>query len=83
MSRRTLHRQLARDGESFSSNLSAVRNDLARRYVEDKELALSEVAHLLGFSELSALSRWFRAEFHCSPTSWRMAGRGYAASPRH
>jgi AraC-like DNA-binding protein len=43
---------------------------LARRYVEDKELALSEVAHLLGFSELSAFSQWFRAECDCSPTSW-------------
>ena len=75
---RTLHRQLARDGESFSS----------AGYVEDKKLALSEVAHPLGFSELSAFSRWFRAEFDCSPTSWRMAGRGYAQgssspSPRH
>ena len=78
MSRRTLHRQLARDGESFSS----------AGYVEDKKLALSEVAHLLGFSELSAFSRWFRAEFDCSLTWWRMAGRGYAQgssspSPRH
>jgi AraC-like DNA-binding protein len=76
--RRTLQRQLARDGETFSSLRDAVRSDLAQRYVEDSELPLSEVAHLLGFSEESAFSRWFRAEFKCSPMSWRIAERGEA-----
>jgi AraC-like DNA-binding protein len=78
MTRRTLHRQLARDGETFSSVRDGVRTDLARRYVEDSELPLSEVAHLLGFSEESAFSRWFRAEFRCSPMAWRIAERGDA-----
>jgi AraC-like DNA-binding protein len=78
MSRRTLHRQLARDGETFSSIRGAVRADLARRYVEDRGLPLSEVAHLLGFSELSAFSRWFHSEFDCTPMSWRMAEKGEA-----
>ena len=73
MNRRALHRQLARGSETFSSILNAVRTDLVRRYIEDRRLPLSEIAHLLGFSELSAFSRWFRAEFDGSPTSWRMA----------
>jgi AraC-like DNA-binding protein len=73
--RRSLHRRLAQDGETFSSIREAVRTDLARRYVEDKGLPLSEVAHLLGFSEESAFSRWFHSEFGCSPMSWRMADR--------
>ena len=71
--RRTLHRHLARDGETFSSVRNTVRSDLARRYVEDRGLPFSEVAHLLGFSEESAFSRWFHSEFDCSPMSWRMA----------
>jgi AraC-like DNA-binding protein len=75
MSRRTLHRQLAQSGETFSSVHDAVRTALARRYVEDRGLPLSEVAHLLGFSELSAFSRWFHSEFDCSPISWRTAER--------
>ena len=78
MNRRTLHRQLAQDGETFSSIFNAVRTDLARRYVEDIRLPLSDVAHLLGFSELSAFSRWFRTKFDCSPMSWRMAERAQA-----
>jgi AraC-like DNA-binding protein len=78
MTRRTLHRQLVRDGETFASIRHAVRTDLAPRYVEDRQLPLTEVAHLLGFSEESAFSRWFHAEFNCSPMSWRVAERGKA-----
>lgn len=73
--RRALHRQLAREGTTFSTIFDAVRVDLARRYTEDRGLPLSEVAYLLGFSELSGFSRWFRAEFECSPMSWRRARR--------
>jgi AraC-like DNA-binding protein len=75
MNRRRLHRHLARDGETFSSVREAVRTDLARRYVEDSGLPLSEVAHLLGFAEASAFSRWFHSKFDCNPMSWRMADR--------
>jgi AraC-like DNA-binding protein len=75
MNRRSLHRHLARDGETFSSVREAVRTDLARRYVGDRRLPLSEVARLLGFSEVSAFSRWFHSKFDCSPMSWRMADR--------
>ena len=84
MNRRALHRQLAQSGCTFSSILNEVRSDLVRRYVEDKGLPLSEVAHLLGFSELSGFSRWFRAQFDCSPMSWRMAKHAHAekSSPR-
>jgi AraC-like DNA-binding protein len=79
--RRTLHRHLARDGETFSSVRDAVRTDLARRYVEDGGLPLSEVARLLGFSETSAFSRWFHSRFDCKPMSWRMADRGGRKGP--
>ena len=75
INRRALHRQLARNDETFSSILDAVRTDLARRYIEDRGLPLTEVAHLLGFSELSAFSRWFPAEFDRSPMAWRLAER--------
>jgi AraC-like DNA-binding protein len=32
---------------------------------------LSEIAGVLGFSELSAFSRWFSRLFDCSPSSFR------------
>ena len=75
INRRTLHRHLARNGQTFSSVRDAVRTDLVRHYVADRGLPLSEVAHLLGFSEESAFSRWFHSKFDCSPMSWRIADR--------
>jgi AraC-like DNA-binding protein len=75
MDRRTLHRHLGRFGETFSSIVDEVRSDLALRYLEERRRSLNEVALLLGFSAPSALSRWFRNRFGCSPTSWRTAER--------
>ncbi|MFY9960917.1 AraC family transcriptional regulator [Pseudomonas sp.] len=69
--RRTLHRQLTREGETFSSLLDQVRRALATRYLANPHHSLSEIAGVLGFSELSAFSRWFSRLFDCSPSSWR------------
>jgi AraC-like DNA-binding protein len=69
--RRTLHRQLERDGETFSGILDAVRTEMVTRYIDSKQRPLYVVAELLGFSALSALSRWFKARFGCSISEWR------------
>jgi AraC-like DNA-binding protein len=69
--RRTIHRHLARSGETFSSALGAVRADLAMRHVTEGNRALSDVAELLGFASLSAFSRWFRERFGMSASQWR------------
>lgn len=75
--RRTIHRRLAREGESFSSIMDSVRAELVTRHIENRERPLVAVAELLGFSALSAFSRWFRARFGCSVTEWRATmGRG-------
>ena len=73
--RRTIHRQLAREGETFSSVLCAVRADLAARHIRDGNRPLAEIAELLGFSALSAFSRWFRKRFGASVTDWRKMHR--------
>jgi AraC-like DNA-binding protein len=69
--RRTLHRRLADSGETFSSLLNEVRTELAERLVPNSRRSLTEIAEELGFSEPSALSRWFRGQFGCSPKEWR------------
>ncbi len=76
MNPRTLHRYLAKDGETFSSIVDAVRVDLARHYVEEGDRSLSEVSDLLGFSALSSFSRWFGGKFASSPTAWRAKKAG-------
>jgi AraC-like DNA-binding protein len=80
--RRTLHRHLAREGETFTSLLDAVRGELVARYIGNRDRPLASVAELLGFSALSAFSRWFRSRFSCSVSEWR-ASNGGAAAPDH
>lgn len=73
--RRTIHRRLLAEGETFSSLLRAVRREFALRQFTDADRTVAEVAELLGFSGSSALAHWFRAEFGCSVSDWRQRQR--------
>jgi AraC-like DNA-binding protein len=72
---RTVERHLKREGTSFSAVLNQVRAEMVKQYVESTARPLYIVSELMGFSALSAFSRWFRDEFKCSPSSWRAARR--------
>ena len=69
--RRTIHRHLAKESQTFSALLDSVRTELVTRYVDNRDRSLTVVAELLGFSALSAFSRWFRSRFGCSVSEWR------------
>ncbi|KAA0022246.1 AraC family transcriptional regulator [Antrihabitans cavernicola] len=69
--RRTVHRQLAESGETFTSVLNSVRVAFAERFVANERYSLTEVANLLGFSSLGSFSRWFRSQFDQAPSAWR------------
>ncbi|WP_331720060.1 AraC family transcriptional regulator [Streptomyces sp. NBC_00147] len=75
VSRRTLHRHLAASGETFSSLLNATRTQLATQLVTNPLRSLTDISGLLGFSEPSAFSHWFREQFGCSPREWRGRAR--------
>lgn len=76
---RTVQRGLAEQGQSFSSLVNEIRKELATRHVIESDRPLTEVAMLLGFSAPSALSRWYHAQFGCSPKESRAArGAGQA-----
>jgi AraC-like DNA-binding protein len=62
--RRTLHRWLAVEGESFSQLLDQTRTALSSQYRREGSHSLTEIAGLLGFSSLSAYSRWRRMRQH-------------------
>jgi AraC-like DNA-binding protein len=66
--RRTLHRKLAAEGHTFSAILESVRTT---RILQSSERPLTGAADLLGFSDLSAFSRWFRVRFGLSQSAWR------------
>ena len=80
MSDRTLRRALAKEGESFSALVDAVRKERASRLVLDPRASLAEVAFMLGFSELSAFSRAFKRWHGRAPSEYR---RGAAPSAIH
>lgn len=56
---------------SFRDLLKAEREELAMHYLQDADLPLTEVAALLGYSELSAFSRAFRTWTGMSPQRYR------------
>lgn len=71
MSGRTLQRRLSELKTSFQEVLDDVRFDLARVYLRDARLDMSQVAFLLGYSELRAFDRAFRRWANLSPSEWR------------
>jgi AraC-like DNA-binding protein len=48
-----------------------VKRELAGRYLEEPERRLADVAELLGFSTLSAFSRWYKMQFGRTATRHR------------
>ncbi|MBW2939778.1 AraC family transcriptional regulator [Zhongshania aquimaris] len=67
MSERTLFRRLNEQGLNFKALLSQLRVQLAREYLADSRLSLSEIALLLGYSEQSAFNRAFKRETGLTP----------------
>jgi AraC-like DNA-binding protein len=63
VSRRTVANHLARERTTFSELIDDMRQELLASYLADGARSLSEVALLLGFSELSAFSRWHKVRF--------------------
>ena len=69
--RQTVHRHLVASGTTYTALLDEVRRELASRYVAEGDRTFSEIGEVLGFSEISAFSRWFRKKFGASASAWR------------
>lgn len=82
MSERTLQRRLAERGLGFKQLVEITRRELAVRYVADAGTELTEVAFLLGYSELSAFDRAFRRWTGFSPLEYRRRGRPATQVPQ-
>lgn len=80
VTRRTLHRRLDAEEESYLAILQAIRVGLAASYLAEVRRPLRDVAHLLGFGELSSFSRWYRETFGVTAESVRKSGG--TAAPR-
>jgi AraC-like DNA-binding protein len=78
MSPRSLQRRLQQEGSSLQSLLSRLRADLAVRYLSESRESISEVAFLLGFSEVSTFHRAFKRWTGVTPAAYRRDRRGVA-----
>jgi AraC-like DNA-binding protein len=76
LSTRTLARKLEQEGTTFSALLDDIRRRLALRHVAARDLELSEIAFLLGFSQTTAFHRAFKRWTGETPLSYRKARRG-------
>jgi AraC-like DNA-binding protein len=73
MTPRSLQRDLAACGTSYSRLLAEIRCTLARDYLARSGTPVSEVAGLLGFADPTAFSRFVRDAFGTSPRELKKA----------
>ena len=71
LSVRSLQEKLRREKTSYSALLRDVRRSLAVSYLGEKALSISEIAYLLGFSEVSVFHREFRKWTGITPGRYR------------
>ena len=75
LSGRTLQRRLDEEGLRFGELVDAVKAKVARAYLDDRSLALCEVAFLLGFADQSAFTRAFKRWTGDTPGRYRKRAR--------
>jgi AraC-like DNA-binding protein len=73
MSVRSMQRNLQKRDTTFGQLLDQVRQELAKEYVTDKNISLTEVAFVLGFSEQSVFSKAFKRWTGRTPSDVRKA----------
>ncbi len=80
VSARTLSRKLRDEGVTYAEILEEMRAALARRYLAERDLPVSQIAWLLGYSEVSSFTHAFKRwtgmtprQFRSSPAALRPA----------
>jgi AraC-like DNA-binding protein len=71
MSPRTLERRLKERGVVYKQLVSDVRGQFALDYLKDRQRTITEVAFLLGYSEVSAFNRAFKRWTGFTPMEYR------------
>jgi AraC-like DNA-binding protein len=73
MSSRTLQRYLRDEGKTFRSALEEFRREMSAHLMDQRKLAVYEVAFLLGYADPSSFHRAFRRWHRKSPRAYRRA----------
>jgi len=72
MSKRTLSRKLRDEGVAFMDVLDETRGALAKSYLGERNLPISEIAWLLGYREISCFTHAFKRWTGMSPRQFRL-----------
>lgn len=75
MSSRTLQRRLQDSGSNFQRVLDEARHQMARYYLGNSVLELTEAAYLLGYEDANSFARAFRSWEGVPPGHWRETHR--------
>ncbi|MFY0533849.1 helix-turn-helix transcriptional regulator [Nannocystis pusilla] len=75
-STRTLQRALQAEGTTFQALVDEVRRDLSLGYLREGQRTVSEIAFLLGFTEVATFTRAFRRWTGSAPSAWRQREGG-------
>jgi AraC-like DNA-binding protein len=73
MSSRTLSRKLRDESATYAEIINRLRSALARRYLRDRELPITEIAWLLGYREVSSFTHAFRRWTGMTPREFRLS----------
>jgi AraC-like DNA-binding protein len=73
LSQRTLERRLQERGVGFKKLLEDTRRRFALNYLKDREHTLTQIAFLLGYSEVSAFNRAFKRWTGSTPLKYRQS----------
>jgi AraC-like DNA-binding protein len=80
MSSRTLQRKLQDAGSNYQKILDEARHQMARYYLRNSLLELTEAAYLLGYEDANSFARAFRGWEGVAPKHWREANRSEAVN---
>ncbi|WP_249383999.1 AraC family transcriptional regulator [Chitinivorax sp. B] len=76
MTVRTLQRKLKDANTSFQTVLDNTRCDLAKHYLRETDLSLTDIAFLLGYQEQSSFNHAFKEWTGVNPGGWRSQASG-------
>lgn len=71
MTPRTLHRRLVEEQTSFKELLDDVRHLLAKRYLDNGQLSIQEIAYTLGYSDIANFRRAFKRWQGIAPSEYQ------------
>ena len=77
---RSLQWRLGQQATTYENVLLATRRLMAERYLRDNDFQQTRIASLLGFSQLSAFTRWCQRHFGMSPSGYRRVLRSRGSS---